>query len=51
MEGSDDAKESGWTSDLEENLEKTVLANQVESFREVYEGYEEWLSLFSAFLR
>ena len=50
MEGCDDAKESGWTPDLGENLEETVLADQVESLREIYEGYEEWLSLFSAFL-
>ena len=50
MEGSDDAEEPGWTSDLGENLEKTLPADQVESLREVYEDYEEWLSLLPAFV-
>ena len=49
-EGSDDAAGSGWTSDLGDNLEKTIPADQVDSLREVYEGYVEWLSLFLAFL-
>lgn len=40
----------GWTSNLGQDLEEAISAQQVESLCEIYEGNEEWLSLFPAFL-
>ena len=50
VEGSDDAEKFGWTSDLGKDLEEAAPTDQIESLCEVYEGNEEWLPLFSAFL-
>ena len=50
MKRSDDAKEPTLSTDLLEKLEKAVSADQVKGLREIYEGNEEWLPLFPAFL-
>ena len=50
MEGSDDAENFGWTSDLAKDLEEAIPTDQIKSLCEVYEGNEEWMPLLPAFL-
>ena len=50
MKGSDDVKESRWTSNLGKYFKESVPANQVKGLCEIYEGHKEWLLLFPAFL-
>lgn len=50
MEGLDDAKKSKWTSNLRQNLKKSVPTHEVEGCCKINKGYENWLTLLSALL-
>ena len=50
VEGSDEAEKLWGTSNLQEDVEQAVSANQVEGLGQVYEDYVEGLALLSAFL-
>ena len=50
MKGSDDVKESRWTSNLGKYFKKKIPANQIKGLCEIYEGHKEWLLLFPTFL-
>ena len=50
MEGFDEAEQLGGATDLWEDLEETLAADQVKGFGEVDEGDIQWHVLFLALL-
>ena len=50
MEGFDEAEQLGGSTDLWEDLEETLAADQVKGFGEVNEGDIQWHVLFFALL-
>ena len=50
MKRSDNTEQPGWTTDPGEDFEETISADKVEGLRHIYEGHEQWLPLFPAFL-